>query len=265
MDRILVLGGNGFIGEPLVEALRAAGKSVSAPSRALLDVAAESQKLAELLKEHNVLVILTQPEGQGIKNIVSASALSKVQHVLYASTALVYGSSSEPIRENAPLAPSSDYARQKLAEEEALRQSKVPLTIVRLGNVYGGPGNKGIVQKALEALLEGKPLQAKGESQVRDFVHVDDVVAAIVALLKVPPEQYRVVNVMTGRGTKIGDLFGMLERLTGKTLVRIRNPEGGNLNIVGDIHVLQGLTGFSPRIMLEEGLRKTLLAYERSI
>lgn len=265
MYRILVLGGNGFIGEPLVRALREVGESVSAPSRVELDAALEPEKLAEAVKEYDTLIILTQPSGQGITNISSALALSQIRQVLYASTSLVYGSSREPQREDAPFMPSSDYARQKLAEEETLRQSNVPLTIVRLGNVYGGPKNKGIVQKTIEALYQGKPLQTSGENQLRDFIHVDDVVAAMVDLLKLPPEQYRVVNIMTGKGTAIGDMFEMLERLTGKKLIKIPGTEGEEVDIIGNTETLRGLTGFSPRISLEEGLRKTLHAYDRSI
>lgn len=265
MDRILVLGGSGFIAEPLVRALREAGENVVAPLREELDIATEPEKLVELLKEHDTLVILTPPNEQGIKNISSALALSKIRHVLYVSTALVYGSSEEPQREDVPLAPSSDYARGKLTEEETLRQSNVPLTIVRLGNVYGGPKNKGIVQKAIEALQQGKPLLASGETQVRDFIHVDDVVAAIEALLEVSPEQYQIVNVMTGKGTAIGDMFGMLERLTDKKILKIPGVEGKEMNIIGNMETLRDLTGSSPRISLEEGLRKTLHAYDRSI
>lgn len=261
MSGILVLGGGGFIGEPLVRALRKKGERVAAPSRSELDSMGEPEKLAEVLKNHDTLIILTQPNEQGINNIVSALALSNIRHVLYASTGLVYGTSEKPQGEDAPLMPSSDYAYKKYAEEKTLRRANVPLTIMRLGNVYGGSKNKGIVQKAIEALYADTPLEVSGENQLRDFVHVDDVVAAILALAQLPPERSRIVNVMTGKGTMVGDMFNMLERLTGKTLTKTKAHEGQKVSIVGNIDMLRKLIGFSPRISLEEGLKKTLHTY----
>jgi UDP-glucose 4-epimerase len=265
MSQTLVLGGSGFIGEPLVKALREAGRNVTAPTQAEIDIETEPQKLAEIIEKYDTLIILTQPNEKGIMNVVSALALSNVQHVLYASTVLVYGSSKEPQHEDASPSPASEYARKKYAEEEILRRSTVPLTIVRLGNVYGGPKNKGIVQKAIEALYKNEPIQTSGEDQVRDFVHVDDVVAAVIALLKLPPKRSQVVNIMTGTGTTIGNMFKMLERVSGKKLIKIVGPEGEQVNTIGNIDTLQKLTGFSPRITLQEGLKKTLHVYDRSI
>ncbi len=265
MERILVLGGSGFIGDPLVEALRAVGKEVSAPTRGEVDVEKDPRALAEALRDQEVLILLTSPSEKGIKNIASAVALLNLRHVLYASTGLVYASSDKPQREDAPVASVNEYTRQKLSEEEALRQTGVPLTIMRLGNVYGGPKNKGVVQRVLRALYSGEPLEVNNESQIRDFVHVEDVVRAILLLLECPPMAHQVVNVMTGKGTRVEDLIGALERLSGKTLKRV-HVEGGELqHVIGDIHLLQTLTQFVPKITLEEGLQKTIEAYDRSI
>ena len=262
--RILVLGGDGFIGEPLVKALRDAEHTVSAPTRAELDVVTEPKKLAKALHGSDTLIILTQPDKKCIKNISSALASSGVQNVLYASTALVYASSKTPVRENAPVRPASDYARRKYEEEEVLRGCPVPATIMRFGNVYGSPKNRGIVQKVIEALYEGTPLPVSGESQVRDFIHVEDIVKAVTALAAIPPAHHT-VNIMTGAGTTIGDMFATLERLSGKSLIKTEAPESDPVNVVGSIDNLKELTGFTPKISLEEGFTKTLHSYDRSI
>ena len=264
MSRILVIGGSGFIGEQLVKALRTEGKNVVAPRITELDIASEQSKLGELFQKHDTLIILTQPTEKGIKNIRSALALSEIDQVLYASTALVYGSSTKPQGEGAPVSPASDYARQKYAEEQLLRESGVPLTIMRFGNVYGGLKNRGIVQKAIETLYAQKPLETSGEDQIRDFIHVDDIVKAVCALVDLPPAN-RVVNIMTGKGTKIGDVFNMIEHLTGKHFTKLKSPEGEQVNVVGNIQTLQKLTGFTPQISLKEGLQKTIDIYDRSI
>jgi len=264
MNRLLIVGGGGFIGAQLIAALRGEGETVTAPTRAELDIAEDTSKLAETLQDHDTLIILTQPDEQGISNIVSALALSAIQHVLYASTVLVYGSSKEPQSENGVISPASEYARAKYEEEEVLRKCGVPLTIARLGNVYGGPRNKGIVQKAIQALYRGQPLEIRGEDQVRDFVHVEDVVKSLVALSKLPSGN-RIVNVMTGVGTSIRELFTTLERLSGKNFSREKGPESELVHSIGNVERLRELTGFVPEVSLEEGLKKTLYAYDQSI
>ena len=264
MSRILVIGGGGFIGEPLVRALREAGKNVVAPSITELDIATEAQKLTETLQKHDTLIILTQPTEQGIKNVRSVLDHFGIDQVFYASTALVYGSSTKPQGESAPTSPASAYARQKYTEEQLLSGSKAPLTIMRFGNVYGGLKNRGIVQKAIESLYVHKPIETSGEDQVRDFIHVDDIVKAVCALVDLPPAN-RIVNIMTGKGTRIGYVFNMIERLTGKKLIKTKGTEGERVDVIGNIRTLQELTGFTPPITLQEGLQKTIDIYDRSI
>lgn len=265
MKQILVLGGNGFIGKPLVQALRKKGNQVVAPSRDELDIENEPKKLAELVWRHDILVLLTQPCKRCIENIVSALALCHPTHVLYASTVLLYGSSTKPQREEFVPEPQNDYARLKLMDEDKLRESGVPLTIARLGNVYGGSKNKGIVQKALRALYQDELLTVSGEKQLRDFVHIEDVVRSLVALIELTPAPLRIVNVSTGKGVRIGEMLELLERIVGKKLRRCDTPSGPMHNVVGDNSHLKKIVGFKPKISLVEGLKKTIINYEQTI
>ncbi len=267
---VLVLGGSGFIGERLVELLRARGDTVSAPPRSQLDIR-DIAALRVYLAQHDTVVILTQPDPQGIVALTSALALSQPKHIIYASTVLLYGTSPEPQGENAPLRPATSYEQAKFEEEAALRALRGghTLTIVRLGNVYGGLKNRGIVQKALHAMYGGEPLAVAGEQQVRDFIHIDDVAAAIVHSIESLPGQ--VVNVTSAKGTTIDELLQTLERVAGRGVPWVR-PSGGRAggaeaehkDIIGDNAKLVA-SGFTPTILLQEGLAQTHQDYARSI
>src|SRR3989344_2783660 len=218
--KIFILGGTGFIGSAAVRAL--AGDKfclVSAvhreplkdaePSEALyyrLDAATDPEALGSLLAGHDTLVVLTQPNERVIKNVLSVTP--KGVRVLYASSVLVYKEDAAPRREDAPLHAVSDYERGKLAEEGLFRafaekSGANPVTIMRFGNVYGGPKNQGIVGRFLRALQSGEPVTIAGDgAHVRDFIHVDDVVRAMCALIgQEQKESFETVNIATGTGT----------------------------------------------------------------
>ena len=261
--KILVIGGSGFIGERVVGALRAQGADVSAPPHSKLDLR-DIAALRFHLSLHDMLIVLTQPDAQGINALVAALALSAPKHILYASTALLYGSSNEPQQEDAPLHPETPYEQAKFDEEETLRAAKGghTLTIARLSNVYGGVKNKGLVGKALRAMYGGEPLVVAGEGQVRDFIHVADVAEALAYLVRFP--RAGVVNVTTGKGVTIDGVLTELERQSGKNISWVRGVVGKRKNVIGDNRKLKQ-AGFVPKTSLTDGLRQTYQDYARSI
>lgn len=262
MTKVLLLGGTGFIGEQLLKRLREAGVEVAAPTQSELDISKDGEKLTALLSEYDTLAVLTTPNEAGIKNVAHAIALTQPKHVLYTSTSLLYQSSKEANKETDPLAPQGAYELAKFPEEAELLRSNVPLTIARLGNVYGGPKNKGIVQKALDAMITDRPLVVSGLSQLRDFIHVDDAAAALAMLLVEEPQG--VVNVSTGVGTSIREMLDELQKIAGKTLKEDKGEEGRiHKDMVADNSKLINL-GFTPTISLTEGLKKTVDACKTS-
>lgn len=262
-NNILVIGGGGFIGEYTVAALHKHGHAVTAPLRSELDMK-DVVALRAQLALHDSVIVLTQPDLEGITALASALALSDVKHVLYVSTGLLYASSETPQQEDAPLAALTAYEQAKLAEENILGAVKGGhlVTIVRLGNVYGGLKNKGIVAKALRAMYGGEKLIMSGESQVRDFVHVTDVAEALVHLVRTPC--VGVVNVGTGEGVSLDKLLALLEEVAQRPIPWVRGKEGVVKDVVLDINILQ-TSGFTPKIRLGEGLRAAHQEYARSI
>jgi len=100
---------------------------------------------------------------------------SVIEACKYASSKLIFASSSSV------LDPQSPYAWSKLWGEQLIRDSGVDHAILRLGNVYG----EGDTKSAIYHFLTDDEITINGDGrQVRSFIHVDDVVAAIQKALE---------------------------------------------------------------------------------
>lgn len=94
-------------------------------------------------------------------------------------------------------------------------------TGLRFFNVYGCRNNKGIVKKALECAKSGDKMMLQGGYQVRDFIHVSDVVRAIVASLDSPE---KIIEVGTGHGMTINEAMKIIEYVTGSNIDIVKMP-----------------------------------------
>ena len=197
---------------------------------------------------------------------VAEAALAVGAKLLLASTAQVYGRGPNPLSESAPLAPRSVYGQSKReAEERVLEatQRGLAAVIARPFN-HAGPGQS--EDYALAAFV-GRLARGRGGSQrlpvgnlaaARDFLHVDDVLAAYELLL-LRGQVGRAYNVCRGSAVALGDLWAGLGRRLGyrpeelaqrtfeePCLVRPDEPDV----VFGDVSRLSAL-GFSPAFSIE--------------
>ncbi|MBD9559537.1 NAD-dependent epimerase/dehydratase family protein [Ensifer sp. ENS03] len=146
--------------------------------------------------------------------------------LVYASSAAVYGASQElPLSEAGRCIPLSPYGADKLSCELHARSAYEVYGIASLGlrffNVYG-PGQdpsspySGVIAKFAERLERGENITIHGDGrQTRDFVHVDDVVEAVLHALGRWDTGARIVNVCSGVETSISDLARIMIEETG--------------------------------------------------
>jgi UDP-glucose 4-epimerase len=146
---------------------------------------------------------------------------------VYASSAAVYGDCKTiPIRETAERRPLSPYGADKYGcELHALSASHVhgiPTVGLRFFNVYGPRQDpkspySGVISIFCERILNGLPVQINGDGeQTRDFIHVSDVVAALLAAMRLRPANAPVFNVCTGRATSVLELARVIGDLSGR-------------------------------------------------
>lgn len=182
----------------------------------------------------------------GTLNILQACSDNNIKNFVFASTAAVYGHPKTlPISEWHLPQPVSPYGASKLAGEALVSSFRKRITnykILRLFNVYGmgqTSAYAGVMSKFINRLSHKLPpiIYGKG-NQTRDFIHVSDVVRAV--LLAVEKKQIVTgsnndgitVNIGTGRQTsvrKLAHLFIELFGLRGKLRPLYRAPTPGDI------------------------------------
>lgn len=191
--------------------------------------------------------------------------------LVYASSAAVYGDCTNlPLKESEHVLPISAYGADKLACEQharvAARVFAMRTVGLRFFNVYGprqDPASpySGVISIFARRCLEGLPLTLYGDGgQTRDFVHVADVVDAVLAALAAADRSPRVVNVCTGRATTIRQLADRLCALTGQRApVEMHPARAGDIrDSLGDPTCLRELLGIVAATPLDAGLRSVL-------
>lgn len=158
--------------------------------------------------------------------------------------------------------PDEVYGWSKVTGEllaDRLRRAGVPVTVVRPFSGYGTDQDPSYPFRAiLDRVKAGDdPVEVWCGDCVRDWIHVDDVVAGALAVAESGTEDP--VNLCTGRPTSFMDLVGLMGRAAGRPPVRVRfRPEApqGVAYRVGDVARMAEY--HRPRITLEEGIRRAL-------
>lgn len=239
MGRVLVTGATGFLGGALVRHLAHLGADVIATGRdaarlSLLPVPPEARialdlvKLATDLDRHFAgattfvhCAALSSPWGDysafHMANVRATEALVAlarrigVAHFVLVSTPSVYFRFADQIglpEETSLPPPVNAYARTKALAEGCLARSGLPFTILRPRGIYG-QGDTGLLPRLLRAAQNGAlPLLRQGQA-VTDITHVDDVVAAICAVLDQPSRSLsKTFNVSGGEALRLTQIIG---------------------------------------------------------
>lgn len=293
-----VLGAGGFLGTNLCRALAASGASVRAfgRSRPFPEAVAGAQwqtgqfgdRAALALAIENCEVVFHLVGGstpassnrdpvadleantRDTLHLLELCRSSGVRRIVFVSSGgTVYGVPRQvPIAEDAPTDPICAYGISKLATEKYLRLYEhlhgLGAVALRVGNPYGryqGIGkNQGVVAAFLAAIAAGRPLDIWGDGTVvRDYLHVDDVVAAMLLAADYDGAE-RVFNIGSGIGRSIDDIVADLERLAGTPLERLHKPGRPSdvpCNVL-DIARARRELGWSPRTEWMAGLADTL-------
>jgi UDP-glucose 4-epimerase len=210
----------------------------------------------------------------GTLKVLQEAASCKVERFVFASSTAVYGDTKTlPITEETSLDPLSPYAASKVAGEAYCRAFMhsygFSTVILRFFNVYG-PRNEnspysGVITKFLRQALKDEALNIFGDGeQTRDFIHVKDVVAALVLALETDRVGGETFNVCTGVPTSINMLVEALQFVTARDLRIVNSPARlGEIRFShGDPAKAKKILQFRPNVSLQEGL-KLLLKSER--
>jgi UDP-glucose 4-epimerase len=195
---------------------------------------------------------------------------TNVRRVLYFSSGgTVYGvPQSNLIGESHQTNPISSYGITKLAIEKYISMYAsmygVEYCLIRPSNVYGAGQRlhigQGVIGVMAHHALCGEPLELWGTGEsLRDYLHVEDMTAATLALLSYRGP-HRIFNVSSGRGHSVLDIMAILRDQLGSLPEVVRKPTRGfdvPINVL-DSSRLHAETGWSPKVGLEEGIARTI-------
>jgi dTDP-L-rhamnose 4-epimerase len=172
-----------------------------------------------------------------------------------------------PTDEGKPLYPTSIYAITKRDHEEmalAFGQAYgVPAVALRFFNIYGSRQALTNPYTGVAAIFCGRMLAGQVPAiyedglQLRDFVHVSDVVQACCLALSQPGADYQVVNVGSGHPVSVRQVGELLARELGWSAgfeVRQKFRAGDIRHCFADITRIQALLGYRPRFQFEDGV-----------
>ena len=197
--------------------------------------------------------------------------------VVFAGSRLQYGHPDRlPVSEDADKHPLCLHAIHKQTVEQYLelyaRLFGIRYSIARITNPYG-PGQPrsrtayGVINRLIHQAIADRPLTIYGDgTQQRDYVHVEDVVEALMVLATNPAADGRAYNVASGTGISMIELARTIVEIAGSG--RIEHVEWPELakqietgDFVADISRIRTELGWQPRIPLAEGLDKTVEFY----
>ncbi len=269
--------------------------------KAALDHAAELAEpdvIVHLAAQAGVRYSLENPRSYvdsnltGSFNVLELARNLQPKHLLLASTSSVYGAN-----EKIPFAE-SDKADEQMTIYAATKKSmelmaqsyahlfNVPTTAFRFFTVYGPWGRPDMALfKFVDAIRNDRPIEIYGEGKMsRDFTYIGDLVEGIVRLIGVIPSEknrvvsdtvidtlsknapFRVVNIGGGQPVGLMTFVETIETMLGKKAIRKMLPMQP-----GDVHntyavpdLLVALTGFKPRIEVDEGVRRFVEWYQEN-
>jgi UDP-glucose 4-epimerase len=322
---VLVTGGAGYIGSHAVLALRDAGWRVaviddlstgareavphdvpfyqgSIAERVLVDSIIDELEIGAIMHFAGSIVVpesIEHPLKYYANNtlcshsVISAAVDAGVKHILFSSTAAVYGAAQKvPVAEDDPTEPINPYGASKLMTERMLDDASgahpFNYGALRYFNVAGadpegrsgqrGKGSTHLIKVAVEAAVGkrdhvavfGTDYSTPDGTCIRDYIHVSDLAAAHVAALvwlTEHPKENLVINCGYGRGLSVFEVLDAVDRHTNLPLKRVMEGRraGDPSELVADNRRLLEALDWRPAYGNIDRIVADALAWERRL
>ncbi|HWU92007.1 MAG TPA: UDP-glucose 4-epimerase GalE [Sphingomicrobium sp.] len=226
-------------------------------------------------------------------SLISAAVAAGVGHILFSSTAAVYGAPDRvPIEEGDPKQPINPYGASKLMTERMLADASAAYPFnygaLRYFNVAGadpkgrsgqiGKGSTHLIKIAVEAAIGkrdhvsvfGTDYPTPDGTCIRDYIHVSDLAAAHVAALEwliAHPEENLTVNCGYGNGLSVLEVLDAVDRVNGRPVPRETGPRraGDPPLLVAANAALLSTLDWRPSHAVIDAIVSDALAWERKL
>jgi len=275
--KIFITGGAGYIGSAAAQALLEAGHSVTVYDSLVTGhrlALPEKAKFihASLDDSHALTNALTPGEfdavmhfaafieagesmkdpGRFFKNnfvnslsLIESATRAGIKKFVFSSTAAVYVSSEEPLKEDSPLGPTNVYGQTKLMTEQTLEWYRqihgLHFAALRYFNACGALPGRGeahqpeshliplVLRVALgersSASIFGTDYPTPDGTCIRDYIHIEDLVSAhLLALNALDQNDKLIYNIGSGTGYSVREVIETARKVTGQTIPVIESP-----------------------------------------
>ena len=294
MNHLLIAGGTGFIGYHLATKLKKKGWKITSVSLKkpqkkryikgikylLVDLTKKKQIKNKLENTYTHVVNLSGHTSNlyskkfkakiynshfyGTANLINFFLNKNIKSFIQIGSSAEYGNAKSPQSEKDKCKPTSIYGKAKLKATKytlnAAKEYHFPSNVLRLFQVYGpGQGQNRAVAQLLNFCIKKKKFPASNGKQIRDFCYIDDVIKAIIIVLK-KDISGKLFNIASGKGVSMKKLILTIQRVAkgGKPqfgLFRTRNHE--NSSLVPSINSAIKILKWKPKVELLNGLVKT--------
>ena len=295
---ILIIGGTGFIGyhfakKCLTKGWQIASISSRKPKKTrylprvkyiICDITKKRSLKQKVRKSFNYVVNLGgyvdhsnkkktfESHYVGCKNLTEIFIKKMPIAFIQMGSSVEYGNSSSPQKESVKCSLKSIksiYGKAKLLSSRYMidlyKKKNFPSVVLRLYLAYGPKQDMNrFLPIIIDGCIKNKKFPCSTGNQLRDFIHVDDVVDAIIKSLKNKNAKGQIINIGSGKPGKIKDIINHVKKISkggfpqfGK--IKLRKDE--ILKIYPNIKKAKNIINWKPKISFDKGLKSTIKFY----
>ena len=294
-EKILILGGTGFIGYHLAKEALSRGFQVSSLSKnapikkrylkkvkyIIADISDKNfikKKIKDNFQyvvnlagyvDHSNKIKTYKSHYLGCKNISNFFLKKNIKKFIQVGSSMEYGTVKSPQKENFECKPKSFYGKAKFLSTKYLlnlyAKKKFPVTILRLYQVYGPYQDLNrFIPIVINSCKYNRNFPCSHGRQSRDFLYIDDLIKVFFLILKNLKTEGEIFNIGFGGPLKIR---GIIEKILG--YYKSGNPQFGKIKlrkeeqmkIYPDISKAKKFLKWKPKINFIKGLAKTIQYY----
>lgn len=294
MKKVLVTGGNGFLGNYVVQELlqypdyhitilsniRKRNDKIDRRRSFIIADIRNEEDIQDKVKKFDTVYHLAgnirtkntdtfqlhfDINSKGTLNLLKACDQNGIRRFIFISTCEVYGDKlKENISEDEKKEYGNNYAKSKLQAEEYCKQyaNNIKITIVRPSYIYGyGQYSKRLFPRIIKQALENKKIKMKPQSGGNDFVYVKDAAKGIVLLgEREQQNNFEDFNISSGKFTTIKKIFDTVKELTGANYDN-SDLHGDEKKISLNIEKAKKV-GYNPTYDLKKGISDFISFYQ---
>jgi UDP-glucose 4-epimerase len=279
MHRVLITGGDGFLGKRLSRHFNELGVYSFSFDKIKGDDINNYDQLKQACIESspNILIHLAAISDlnvfacdealgfdvnvNGTKNVLKVCNELGIR-ILFASTCCIYGNNNiHPSDEDSMTCPTESYAKSKKISEVDILESRKDLghTILRLATFYGPEMRKELAPAIfITKSYNRQPIEIHGDgNQTRTMTYVDDIISGVVTVA-LSEYKYPIINVTTTESVSVLDMVRISQEVTGKkTEVKHVKDRQGQIYSEEISNERLRSFGWEPKTNFEEGMKKS--------